>query len=128
MPTSRPILVVDDDPTVLGFVERALHTHGFDVLAAPGGKQALRTVFGTSPGPDVLISDIEMPGMSGIELAARLMAARPGLRVILMSGSPGSVALARERPGLVSAVLAKPFTVEELIAAVAAARAPDESE
>jgi CheY-like chemotaxis protein len=62
-----------------------------------------------------------MPGMTGIELAARLTAARPDVRVIFMTGDAESANRARDRAGFVDAVLLKPFTTAELREAVRAA-------
>jgi CheY-like chemotaxis protein len=59
-----------------------------------------------------------MPGMNGIELAARLRADRPTTRVVLMTGHEASAAHAREREGLVEGVLLKPFGLAELLEAV----------
>jgi CheY-like chemotaxis protein len=59
-----------------------------------------------------------MPGMSGIELAARVAADRPGVPIVLMSGSSSLIDMARDRPELVRGVLRKPFGVHDLIAVV----------
>jgi CheY-like chemotaxis protein len=56
--------------------------------------------------------------MSGVELAARIRADRPGIRVVLMTGREASAARARERAGLVEGVLLKPFGLAELLHAV----------
>jgi two-component system response regulator DesR len=75
--------------------------------------------------PGLLICSIDMPEMSGIELAARVTAARPRVRVLLLAVDPGSVERARERSPLVRGVLLKPFTTDELCAAAAVALAGD---
>jgi CheY-like chemotaxis protein len=62
--------------------------------------------------------------MGGIELAARLSVERPGVAVVLMTADPASAEEARRHPELVTAVLVKPFAIEELLAAVDDALAP----
>jgi CheY-like chemotaxis protein len=120
------ILVVDDEPAVRRFVTDALRSSGYEVVAASSGREALVSVYGESRTPTLLMTDIEMPGMSGVELAARVRADRPGIRVILMTGRETSAARARERAGLVEGVLLKPFGLAELLHAVldALAEAP----
>ena len=112
------ILVVDDEPAVRRFVTDALRSSGYEVVAASSGRDALVSVYGERRTPELLLTDIEMPGMSGVELAARVRADRPGIRVILMTGLETSAALARERAGLVEGVLLKPFGLAELLHAV----------
>jgi CheY-like chemotaxis protein len=112
------ILVVDDEPAVRRFVTEALRSSGYDVVGAATGREALATVYGDSRTPTLLLTDIEMPGMSGVELAARIRADRPAIRVILMTGREASAARARERAGLVEGVLLKPFGLAELLHAV----------
>jgi CheY-like chemotaxis protein len=119
---SRPvstlsILVVDDDPAVLGLVQRVLRRAGAEVTAMPTGRAALRAIADGSCRPSVLLTDIEMPGMSGIELSARVRALRPGVTVVMMTGDEASADAARERPDLVARVILKPATVSELLAA-----------
>jgi CheY-like chemotaxis protein len=128
LPRAR-ILVVDDEPGVRRFVVEALRSSGYDVVGAGGGREALTALYAESDSPTLLLTDIEMPGMSGIELAARVRADRPAMRVILMTGREASAARARERAGLVEGVLLKPFGLAELLDAVleALAVSPGES-
>jgi CheY-like chemotaxis protein len=116
--TSTRVLVVDDEPAVRRFVADALARSGYDVVVAGNGREALARVYADHESPALLITDIEMPGMSGVELAARVRADRPGIRVVLMTGREASAARARERAGLVEAVLLKPFALAELLDAV----------
>ncbi len=111
------ILVVDDDPTVLGLVELVLRRAGADVTTLAGGRAALRAIADGTCRPELLLTDIDMPEMSGIELAARVSALRPGIRVVMMTGDPVSAAAARDRPDLVATVLVKPVTSDELLRA-----------
>ena len=117
-PQSARVLVVDDDVAIRSFVADALRASGYDVVVAANGRDALTTVYADTLSPALLLTDIEMPGMNGIELAARLRADRPSTRVVLMTGREASAARARDRDGLVEGVLLKPFDLAELLDAV----------
>jgi len=126
LPASRrPIVVVDDDPASAARIGRILVEAGHPTITATGGRSALHQVFGSSVEPVLLICAIEMSEMSGIELAARLTAARPGVRVLLISADPRSVERARAHLPEVDGALLKPFSSDELRGAVTAALAYD---
>jgi hypothetical protein len=114
------ILVAEDEPAVRAFVERVLRGAGHNVIATPDGTAAL-DVAAHHQGPiDLFLTDVVMPGPSGIEAARRMRAERPNVRIIYMSGW-ALEALRRE--GLDEAevsMLAKPFSVAELIERVTA--------
>ncbi|MGK9230927.1 sigma-54 dependent transcriptional regulator [Inquilinus limosus] len=78
------ILVVEDDPTVAGSIEQWLGLCGFAVETARSAAEALRRIDGF--GPDAVLTDVRMPGGSGLELQRRLAAERPGLPVVLLTG------------------------------------------
>ena len=115
------VVVVDDDRREVQRISRLLGESGLAVIVATDGRAALRQVFASNVAPDLLISAIDMPTMSGIELAARLSLARPGLRVLLMSADPTAVERARGHEAMVHGVLLRPFTRDDLRRAVAAA-------
>jgi len=117
------VVVVDDDPAIVARIARILAEAGYPTITATGGRSALRQVFGSSLAPMLLVCAIEMLEMSGIELAARLTAMRPGVRVLLISADPRSVERAREHLPLVHGVLLKPFSPAELAEAIASALA-----
>ena len=102
------VLVVDDDPDVRRLAVQALVCHGHLVVAASDAAEALHAVALATDRVGLLVTDVAMPGMSGVELAARLVAASPGLPVLYMSGNAGSAGLAAGAD-----VLVKPFTAEE---------------
>ncbi|HSN90758.1 MAG TPA: ATP-binding protein [Anaeromyxobacteraceae bacterium] len=119
-PRSLPatVLVVEDDDGVRRAAARSLRRAGYGVLAASSGPEALRLAAEHGGPIDLLLSDVGLPGMSGPELAGRLGAQRPGLRVAFVSGySPDDREGALPGPG--AAVLAKPYAAEELVAWVA---------
>lgn len=68
----RRILIVDDDPHLLAFLAEVIRHAGYDTVSATSGEQALKVV--AEGEPDMALLDISMPGMSGLELAARLKA------------------------------------------------------
>lgn len=105
------ILVVDDDPEVREIVAEFLVDSGHQVVQAEGGPQALR-LMDDGVEPDLVITDVRMPEMSGIELADRISRDNPELKVILISGYFVSQQVDRR-------VLRKPFRMRELAEAVA---------
>lgn len=80
------ILVVDDEPHVLKLMAAMLAHHGYRVLPACGGEEALRVFEQHPDGINLLVTDVVMPGMSGPMLADRLAALQPGLRILFVSG------------------------------------------
>jgi PAS domain S-box-containing protein len=124
---SARILVVEDEPAVRTLVGRVLERAGFSVVPAADGAEALRAFDADATAVDLVLTDIVMPGMSGIELVRELRLRRPGLRVLLMSGyTEDSVGHGQGRLEL----LAKPFTEDQLISGVRAslARAGDDAD
>lgn len=103
------VLVVDDDPDIRRLAVQALILRGYLVVAAAGGAEALDAVATATDQVDLLVTDVAMPGMSGLELAARLVAHSPKLPVLFMSGNAGTAGLA-----VGADILMKPFTPEEL--------------
>jgi CheY-like chemotaxis protein len=103
------ILVVDDDEPVLQVMMELLEGLVFRVIGAASGREAL-TLIRDQTEPDVVISDVNMPGMSGLQLAEELKSMRPFLPVILMSGQPSK--------GWAQPFLAKPFTLQHLVACI----------
>ena len=112
------VLVVDDEPVIRAFVARALTLAGFEVAVAADGREALRLVAEGRVRPAVVVTDIEMPGMTGVELAARLLALRPALRIVMMTGDGARADAARRHPSIVDEVLLKPMRAEALVRAV----------
>ncbi len=106
------ILLVEDENTVRQFTSSALRTLGYRVLEASGGEEAITLAQGMSP-LHLLLTDLVMPGMSGIELTEQIRRIRPGLPVVVTSGDPGD-ALERLRPPDDVGFLPKPFAVRDL--------------
>jgi CheY-like chemotaxis protein len=82
----KTVLVVEDEAGVRELMRDLLEANGYNVLAAGNGEDALRLCREHGCGIDLLLTDMVMPGMGGDELAGRMRQARPGLRVVFMSG------------------------------------------
>jgi nitrogen-specific signal transduction histidine kinase len=113
------VLVVEDDRAVRALVRRALEHGGYTVLEAPGPDDALAAAMNAG-GIDVLVTDMVMPGMSGRELAAKLLATRPGLRVVFISGYTEDATVRSGALPRGQVFLPKPFTREAIMASVRA--------
>jgi PAS domain S-box-containing protein len=106
------ILVVEDQIPVRGVIDRILTRAGYRVVPASSPQEAL-TASWPEP-PDLLLSDLVMPGMNGIEVATAARRRWPGLRVLFMSGYQAETAPEGAVPGFAHGVLAKPFTADSL--------------
>ncbi len=109
------ILVVEDEAAIRSLTRRILEKHGYRVLDAPNGGEAEKLVTGNPEKIDVLLTDLVMPDMTGTELATRLCAKRPGLRVVLMSGYTDDAVVRDGPPESERAFLQKPFTPAMLV-------------
>ena len=107
------ILLAEDDNDMRRFLVKALENAGYEVTDYDNGMSAYRRL--REEPFELLLTDIVMPEMHGPVLAERLVARRPGLRVLFVSGY--SDAMPGARPGG-AAFLAKPFTTSALLAAV----------
>jgi PAS domain S-box-containing protein len=107
-PGTETVLLVEDEPGVRRLAIRVLEKQGYQVLSADNATAALGVARGTDP-IDLLITDIVMPGQSGPDLAAELVAERPGLKILFMSGYSESRLRDANRCAA-GAFLQKPFT------------------
>ena len=116
--TRGTVLVVEDQEAIRALVRRSLQRAGYDVKSAPHGGAALAAADGDAP--DLLLTDVVMPGMSGAELGRRMRERFPDIRVVYMSGHPYEL---RQEQDVAEpdAVLRKPFTPDELLDAIARA-------
>lgn len=112
--TMRRVVVIDDEPAVLAGTARLLERMGYAVQRFGDPRVALAELAGDAPVPDIVLTDLAMPGLSGWEVAEALHARHPHVAVVVMTGhiaSPEDEAALR--PG-VHAVITKPFTGSEL--------------
>ena len=117
------ILVVDDDPVILKFVSELLSAGRYNVLTATSGLGALQQSKDCGGEIHLLLSDFQMPGMSGIELATQMSVDRPQLKVLMMSGFTGGMLVLNEGWHF----LAKPFIPSQLRALVSGLLFPEKS-
>ena len=112
------LLVVDDEPTVLSMVTEGLSSAGYQCLTARSASQALITLNNPNYVFDLMISDVLMSGMSGIDLMKHAAKIHPGLAVIVMSATAEiEIAVEAHRAGAAD-YLIKPFNHEDLLNAV----------
>ena len=112
------VLLVEDEDDVRAVARESLARYGYTVLEARDGEEALRIAGAESGHIDVMVTDVVMPGMNGRELAQRLLAIRPGTRVLYVSGYTDD---ALSQHGILDqelAFLAKPFAPETLARSV----------
>lgn len=115
------ILVIDDDPAVLGTVRKLLERDGHEVLVAQDGKEGMRIVRARSEEIDLVVTDLIMPEQEGIETIMALQEEFPRLKILAMSGGGAvdpSGPLADARLLGAGEILAKPFSLEQLREAV----------
>jgi two-component system cell cycle sensor histidine kinase/response regulator CckA len=113
-PPSTTILVCEDDEQLRILVEVMLTEHGYRVLLAARAEQALELAAAHPDAVDVLVTDVELPQMSGPELVGRLQAKLPALEVLMLSGYPSDAIPGLRLPDG-SAFLQKPFTETSLL-------------
>jgi two-component system, cell cycle response regulator CpdR len=108
------ILIVEDDESVRVLSARALEKAGHVVDMACDGAAGLDRIEGANGSYDLVVSDIRMPEMDGIELAKAAAAKFPRLRIMLMTGYADQRERAQDLDGVVVDVVQKPFTLAEI--------------
>ena len=120
MPTVAPpgagerILLVDDEPVIARVVSEQLRRLGYVVTAVNDPEEALELVADDPEDFDLLLTDLQMPRMDGVELAARVAQIRPQLPVVLSTGNRWSVPSSTARAAGIREIVDKPFRIEEL--------------
>jgi len=114
-PVGLSILIVDDDSTAREAISELLINMGYDVKQAGSAEEAMPML--AMERPDVLLTDIVLPGQSGIEFARAAVERHPGIRIVFASGGD---APSRNELGFKCASLRKPFSVEQLHTLIAA--------
>jgi CheY-like chemotaxis protein len=105
------ILIVDDEPVLRRLVSHVLTQAGFEVLEAENGETALEVARLCRGCLDLVVADVHMPVMGGLEFARDFRPRYPSTPILFISGRPEPAVLAEE-------LLAKPFEAEALVAAV----------
>ena len=114
---TEKILLVEDEREVRALVTDVLQDRGYRLLIADSPVEALRLSRQTPEPIDLLVTDVVMPAMNGLALAERLLADRPEMKVIYMTGYSSDVVMAHGTPQ-VGSLLEKPFTPRQLLARV----------
>lgn len=115
---AQKILVVDDESAIIDLITLILTEEGYEVSTAQNGKEGLKQF--ESVGPDLIITDIIMPDMEGIEFIKALAKKKKNIPIIVMSGNIiGTKFLKPARLFGAKAALTKPFTTQDLIEMVA---------
>jgi DNA-binding NtrC family response regulator len=117
----KTVLVVDDDPYILNSVSTMLLDSNYKVLRASSGAEALEQSKDYKQEIHLLLSDFQMAGMSGVDLATRITGDRPNLKVLLMSGFTEGMLVLNEGWHF----LAKPFIPSQLRALIVGLVSPD---
>ena len=114
---SERVLVVDDEPSIRHVISRVLLDEGYFVHEASDGLEALELIRTGEPAMDVVVSDVVMPRLNGVELLQEASRTRPSLPFILISGY-GNEELTQRGISPPCALLSKPFPSERLLAEV----------
>ncbi len=115
------VLLAEDDDAVREFVCRALEGDGHVVTATCDGSEAATVLAQNAQGYDLVLADIKMPVMDGIALALKVARDHPQLPIVLMTGFADQRERAHGLETLVSDIVTKPFTLEEITERVARA-------
>jgi DNA-binding response OmpR family regulator len=114
----KRLLVVDDEAPVLRLVARILATDNYEVSTADSGEAAMRLVQNPALGPiDLLVTDLQMPGMNGRELAANVRKLHPHVRVMYVTGFADTLFRGVQELGPGESFIEKPFGAEGLLEA-----------
>jgi len=116
-PSAAVVLVAEDEASLRSLISAALRRQGYSVLLAASASEAIQISTAADASIDVLLTDLSMPGRSGISLAVEIRARRPDIPIVLMSGWPLDAPVAGV-PGAEVEVLQKPFELTALTAAV----------
>ena len=119
---SSKILVVDDQDSVRDFLSECLGLMGYETLSAADAQEALKIYHGQSEEIALVITDMTMPEISGIELAAKLYESNQNAKVILTTGYDTST-LNGMPPSIIN-IVSKPYNIPDLFAAVEKALQP----
>jgi PAS domain S-box-containing protein len=112
------ILLVDDEEMLTEVNSSILETLGYSVTACNSGAEALRTFSENPDIADLVITDMTMPGMTGLDLSAEIKKIRPAVPILLCTGFNEQLTSARAEESGISDILMKPFTAAELGKAV----------
>lgn len=108
------VLVADDDPAMLQLLAKILQRENFDIVTANDGVEALAKAQEIGPAMALLVTDYDMPGLTGRELADRVLAMHPGVKILFQTGFSDALFSGHADLGDSAAFLEKPFTARGL--------------
>ncbi|VAX25908.1 hypothetical protein MNBD_NITROSPINAE02-436 [hydrothermal vent metagenome] len=114
----KRILVVDDDAYIVEFVTTALSEQGYEVICCSDSAEALSAFLEAPEAFDIIVTDLTMPGLTGIELALRIKATRPDIPIILCTGYRSKVTKEEIKKSGIAKVMIKPISTTELSFAI----------
>ncbi len=120
------ILIAEDEPSVRELLTLALRRNGYEVLAVADGSEALSAL--AAGRYDLLLTDIVMPVVDGIALSLKAARDNPDMRILMMTGYAAERQRAHNLEELIHDVVLKPFTMDEIGKAVAAALSASRSQ
>ncbi len=106
---THKILVVDDDDSLRAFLAKAIANEGYDVAEAPDGETAWDMVQANDY--DLLLTDIVMPNMDGVELSTKAICHDPNMKIMFMTGFTGMASTLDDK----TTVVAKPFHLKDIV-------------
>ena len=112
------VLVVDDEPPIRKLLRMGLSTQGYDILDAPSGKAALELI---GQKPDLIILDLGLPDIDGLELLRRMRQANEGVPIVVLSSRGEEAAKVQALDLGADDYVTKPFGMDELLARIRAA-------
>jgi two-component system cell cycle sensor histidine kinase/response regulator CckA len=121
---SPTVLVVDDEPDVLRLIQSILSEEGYEVITAKSADAAIKAWEKLDRKPDLVLTDVVMPGMSGPMMIDHLLQSEPELRVLFMSGYDERQVVQRYVVERGYRLISKPFTVKSLRSAIQAVLKP----
>lgn len=117
---SETLLIVDDEPTIRKMLRDIISPHGYQILEAGSGEEALELCDNPAQGIDLMLTDVVMKGMNGKQLAEKMATVRPATQILYMSGYTEDIIIDKGivAPGI--KLIAKPFSPVELLTRVRA--------
>ncbi len=117
--SGKRILLVEDEPSALSLFSKILRGEGHEVIESSNGEEAINRITGDKDTRiDLLVSDLVMPGVGGLELASRFREACPNTKILLLSGYTEDVVILQEGLSENTYFLPKPFKAETFKAKV----------